>query len=123
VAFRADAAFARPEIYEALETRGVGYAIRIPANKNLELAIEDILFRSPGRPSRKPLSATRVFTIRRTAGPRLYGSWRKSVANQTFVNWLVDSDDDFNSLGTLSTAHLVLSPRAIFVCAGLLTGK
>ena len=54
VGFRADAAFA-PAIYEALEARGVGYAIRIPANKNLELAIEDILFRSPGRPSRKPL--------------------------------------------------------------------
>jgi len=55
VAFRADAAFARPEIYEALEARGVGYAIRIPANRHLELAIEDILFRSPGRPSCKPL--------------------------------------------------------------------
>jgi hypothetical protein len=35
VAFRADAAFAWPAIYEALETRDVGYAIRIPANKNL----------------------------------------------------------------------------------------
>ena len=57
VAFRADAAFARPAIYEALEARGVGYAIRIPANKNLELAIEDILFRSPGRPSRKATAA------------------------------------------------------------------
>jgi hypothetical protein len=33
VAFRADAAFPKPEIYEALETRGVPYAIRIPANK------------------------------------------------------------------------------------------
>lgn len=55
VAFRVDAAFARPAIYEALEARGVGYAIRIPANKNLKLAIEDILFRSPGRPSLKPL--------------------------------------------------------------------
>jgi len=54
VAFRADAAFARPATYEALETRGVGYAICIPANKNLELEIEDILFRSPKRPSRKP---------------------------------------------------------------------
>jgi len=54
VAFRADAAFARPAIYEALETRGVGYAIRIPANRNLELAV-DILFCSPGRPSLKPL--------------------------------------------------------------------
>ena len=34
--------FARPAIYEALEARGV-----------LELAIEDLLFRSPGRSSPK----------------------------------------------------------------------
>lgn len=32
VVFRADAAFAKPEIYEALEERGVKYAIRLPAN-------------------------------------------------------------------------------------------
>jgi hypothetical protein len=61
VAFPADAAFARPAIYEALEARGVGDAIRIPANKNLELAIEDILFRSPGRPSRTPLVSYKSF--------------------------------------------------------------
>jgi hypothetical protein len=61
VAFRADAAFARPEIYEALEARGVGYAIRIPANRNLELEIEDILFWSPGRPGRKPLVRYKSF--------------------------------------------------------------
>ena len=36
VVFRADAAFAKPEIYEALEERGVKYAIRLPANDNLE---------------------------------------------------------------------------------------
>jgi hypothetical protein len=54
VAFRAEAAFARPAIYEALEARGVGYATRMPANQHLELAIEDLLSRSPGRPSRKP---------------------------------------------------------------------
>ena len=61
MAFRADAAFARPAIYEALEARGVGYAIRIPANKKLELAIEDVLFRSPGRPSRTPLVRYKSF--------------------------------------------------------------
>ena len=61
VAFRADAAFAKPEIYEALGTRGVPYAIRIPANKSLEVEIEDILFRSPGRPSRKPLARYKSF--------------------------------------------------------------
>ena len=49
------AAFAKPEIYEALEDRGVDYVIRIPANKKLEWEIADILFRPPGRPSAKPL--------------------------------------------------------------------
>ena len=49
-----DAAFAKPEIYDALEQRDVEYAIRIPANKSLELEIEDILFRPRGRPGRKP---------------------------------------------------------------------
>lgn len=36
VVFQADAAFAKPETYEALEARGVKYAIRIPANDSLE---------------------------------------------------------------------------------------
>ena len=36
VVFRAEAAFAKPEIYEALEKRGVTYAIRIPSNDSLE---------------------------------------------------------------------------------------
>jgi len=55
VAFRADAAFAKPEIYEALEERGVKYAIRIPANDNLERDIAELLPRPVGRPSIKPL--------------------------------------------------------------------
>jgi hypothetical protein len=37
VVFRADAAFAKPEIYKALEKRGVTYAIRLPANNSLEV--------------------------------------------------------------------------------------
>ena len=37
------------------------YAIRMPANKTLELAVEDILFRPPGRPSCKPLVRYRSF--------------------------------------------------------------
>ena len=61
VALRGDAAFAKPEVYEASEERGVQYAIRIPANKSLELEIEDILFRPPGRPSRKPLVRYKSF--------------------------------------------------------------
>jgi len=55
VVFRADAAFAKPEIYEALEGRGVKYAIRIPANENLERDISELLTRPVGRPSHKPV--------------------------------------------------------------------
>jgi hypothetical protein len=55
VVFRADAAFAKPEIYEALEKRGVKYAIRIPANDNLERNIAELLTRPIGRPSHKPV--------------------------------------------------------------------
>jgi hypothetical protein len=36
VVFRAVAAFAKPETYEALKRRGVKYAIRLPANDSLE---------------------------------------------------------------------------------------
>jgi len=55
VVFRADAAFAKPEIYEALEERGVRYAIRIPANDSLERDIAELLTRPVGRPSYKPV--------------------------------------------------------------------
>ena len=53
--FRADAAFAKPEIYEALEERGVKYAIRIPSNDSLERDIAELLTRPVGRPSYKPV--------------------------------------------------------------------
>src|SRR5215471_13730207 len=55
VVVRADGAFAKPEVYEALEERGVNYAIRIPANENLERDIAELLPRPVGRPSIKPL--------------------------------------------------------------------
>ena len=51
----AAAAFAKPEIYEALEERGVKYTIRIPANENLERDVAELLPRPVGRPSIKPL--------------------------------------------------------------------
>jgi len=55
VAFRGEAAFANPEIYEALEEREVKYAIRIPANNNLERDIAELLKRPVGRPGNKPV--------------------------------------------------------------------
>jgi DDE family transposase len=64
VAFRADAAFAKPEVYEALEERGVKYAIRIPANDNLQRDIEELLKRPVGRPGKKPLVEYKSFLYR-----------------------------------------------------------
>jgi Transposase DDE domain group 1 len=64
VVFRADAAFAKPEVYEALEARGVKYAIRIPANDSLERDIAELLPRPVGRPSQKPLVEYKGFLYR-----------------------------------------------------------
>src|SRR5450759_3617381 len=55
VVFRADAAFAKPELYEALEERDVKYAIRLPANDNLQRNISELLTRPVGRPSYQPV--------------------------------------------------------------------
>ena len=61
VAFRGDAAFARPEIYEAHEAQQVKYAIRLPANANLERRITNLLIRPVGRPSYKPVVRYKSF--------------------------------------------------------------
>jgi len=55
VVFCADAAFAKPEIYEALESPGVKYAICIPATEDLERDVAELLRSPPGRPSHKPI--------------------------------------------------------------------
>ena len=34
--FRADAAFAKPELYDYLESKHIGYAIRLPSNQVLQ---------------------------------------------------------------------------------------
>jgi len=55
VVFRADAAFAKPELYEALEERDVKYSIRLPANDNLQRNISELLTRPVGRTSYQPV--------------------------------------------------------------------
>jgi Transposase DDE domain group 1 len=47
---RGDAAFALPDVYEYLEAEGVGYAIRLPANRVLHERIGHLLRRPVGRP-------------------------------------------------------------------------
>jgi Transposase DDE domain group 1 len=46
---------AKPEICEALEERGVKFAIRIPANHSLERDIAELVTRPVGRPSHQPV--------------------------------------------------------------------
>jgi Transposase DDE domain group 1 len=48
--FRADAAFASPEVYSFLEAEGFRYAIRLPANAVLQRRIAHLLKRPVGRP-------------------------------------------------------------------------
>jgi len=76
VVFRADAAFAKPEIYEALEARRVKYAIRIPANENLERDVAELLPRPVGRPSIKPLVEYKGFLYQAAS----WGTARRVVA-------------------------------------------
>src|SRR5262249_38500289 len=49
--FRADAAFAMPEVYEFLEAERIKYAIRLPANQVLQSRIGYLLTRPVGRPA------------------------------------------------------------------------
>jgi hypothetical protein len=80
VVFRADAAFAKPELYEALEARDVKYAIRLPANDNLQRDIAELLTRPVGRPSFKPVVWLKSF-------PYQAASWktpRRVVAKVEF---------------------------------------
>ena len=53
--FRADAAFAKPEVYEYLESRDTGYAMRLPASEVLQGNIRHLLKRPVGRPPKKPV--------------------------------------------------------------------
>ena len=78
--FRGDAAFASPEIYEYLESEGMGYAIRLPANSVLQGYIAHLLRRPRGRP---PLE------IRRSYANFSYraGSWSKPRRVVAKVEW------------------------------------
>ena len=62
--FRADAAFAKPEVYEYLESRDIGYAMRLPANAVLQRNIRHLLKRPVGRPPKKPVVRYHDFVYR-----------------------------------------------------------
>jgi hypothetical protein len=76
LSFRADAAFAKPEVYELLEAEAIRYAIRLPANQVLQKRIGYLLKRPVGRPPKKPIVSYASF--RYQAGPRRAGWWPRS---------------------------------------------
>lgn len=62
--FRADAAFASPEVYDYLEQQEIEYAIRLPANEVLQKHVSHLLKRPVGRPPRKPVIRYHDFQYR-----------------------------------------------------------
>jgi hypothetical protein len=76
VVFRADAAFAKPEIYEMPEKRGVKYSIRIPANDSLERDIAELLTCPVGRPGTSRWSGTRACSTNPRLGRQCDVWWR-----------------------------------------------
>jgi hypothetical protein len=78
--FRGDAAFGNPEMYEYLEAEGIGYAIRLPANRVLQERIGYLLRRPIGRPPHE---------VRRYYASFAYQaqSWNKSRHVVAKVEW------------------------------------
>ena len=78
--FRADAAFAKPDIYEYLEERRVFYAIRLPSNKVLQYEIAPLLIRPVGKPPAKPVIRYDDFWYQA-------GSWNRARRVVAKVEW------------------------------------
>ena len=75
IAFRGDAAFAQPGMYEFLEAEGIEYAIRLPANQILQAEIVHMLKRPVGRPAHSV--------------QRFYKSFRYQAASWTYPRRVV----------------------------------
>ena len=76
--FRGDAAFANPEIYEFLEAEGMGYAIRLPANRVLQDKIGYLLKRPVGRPRRRCAATMPAFATKPAHGQSPDEWWPRS---------------------------------------------
>jgi Transposase DDE domain group 1 len=78
--FRGDAAFANPEMYEFLEAEGIGYTIRLPANRVLQDRIGYLIKRPVGRPPHEVRRYYASFTYRAQ-------SWSKPRRVVAKVEW------------------------------------
>ena len=78
--FRGDAAFANPEMYKFLEAEGIGYTIRLPANRVLQEKIGYLLKRPVGRPPHEVRRYYASFSYQAQ-------SWRKPRRVVAKVEW------------------------------------
>jgi hypothetical protein len=78
--FRADAAFASPDVYEYLEDNNILYAMRIKANNRLHEEVEHLMTRPVGRPSKKPKVLYNDFSYRA-------GTWERSRRVIAKIEW------------------------------------
>ncbi len=78
--FRGDAAFAKPELYDYLESKHIGYAIRLPSNAVLQREIAHLLVRPTEWPSRKPIVSYHDFAYQAQ-------SWNVSRRVVAKVEW------------------------------------
>ena len=78
--FRADAAFANPDVYPYLEEEGFLYAIRLPANRALHREIKYLLTRPVGRLPKRPIVWYDSFTYQA-------GSWDRPRRVVAKVEW------------------------------------
>jgi hypothetical protein len=101
--FRADAAFANPELYEYLEAEGFEYAIRLPGNDALLRDIEPMLTRPVGRPSGVPLVWYAGFLYQSK-------SWNQARRVVAKVEW--HSGELFPRIGFIVT-NLKRPPKAV----------
>src|SRR5919199_1609202 len=92
--FRADAAFASPEVYECLEAENYGYVIRLPANAVLQKRIAHLLKRPVGRP---PHEVRRYYASFRYQAQ----SWSRSRRVVAKVEW--HPDELYPRIGFLVT--------------------
>ncbi len=78
--FRADAAFANPDVYELLEVEGYKYTIRLPANAVLQQSITWLLKLPVGRPPHEVRRYHASFSYRA-------GTWSKARRVVAKVEW------------------------------------
>ena len=114
VVVRADAAFALPALYEALERRGVRYAIRLPANDVWSGASRICSLGPAADRATRRWSATGVSSIKAPHGADLDGSSPRSniTSASCFRGWASSSRRSPGPTGLSSASTTSAGPRS-----------